>query len=130
MNADASGKRRVLIHAGDLALTAEIYENETGDAILDILPIEGAANRWGDEIYFTIPLSLARAPDAREIVNKGELGYWPDGSSFCIFFGKTPMSRADEIRAASAVNIFGMVTDDSTVLTAVPDGCRITIDRA
>jgi hypothetical protein len=61
---------------------------------------------------------------------KGELGYWPDGKAFCIFFGKTPVSRGEEIRAASPVNIFGMVTDDPTPLTGVPDGSPITIDRA
>ena len=90
-------------------LSARIYENETGDAILGILPISGRANRWGDEIYFSIPARLGRAPDARDIVRMGELGYWPDGNALCIFFGKTPVSRGDEIRAASPVNIFGML---------------------
>jgi len=121
--------RNVIIYAGDATLSAQIYENDTGDAILEILPIAGRVNRWGDEIYFSIPLALGRAADAREVVEKGELGYWPDGSSFCIFFGKTPVSRGDEIRAASPVNIFGMVEGDLAVLSTVVDGARITVDR-
>jgi hypothetical protein len=124
------GKRRIAIRAGDLTLFAQIYENETGNAILDILPIVGQANRWGDEIYFSIPLSLNRDPDARDVVQMGELGYWPDGNALCIFFGKTPMSHGDEIRAASPVNIFGMVTDDPTLFAAVDDGTRIAVDKA
>lgn len=69
------GKRRVVIRVGGLSLCAEIYENETGNAILPILPIVGHASRWGDEIYFSIPLSLSRAPDARDVVRVGELVY-------------------------------------------------------
>jgi hypothetical protein len=122
-------KRTVVIRAGALELTAEIYGNETGDRILSILPVSSFANRWGDEIYFSIPLSLPRAPDARDVVHSGELGYWPNGNSFCIFFGKTPMSRGDEIRAASPVNIFGRVTDDPTLLVSVNDGQEITVER-
>lgn len=126
---DDTENRTIIIRVGDLALSALIFENETGDAILEILPIFGRANRWGDEIYFSIPLALGRAPDARDVVQTGELGYWPDGSSFCIFFGKTPVSRGDEIRAASPVNVFGIVTDDPAALSTVQDGSRITIDR-
>ena len=126
---DSLVARNVVIYVGDGVLSAQIYENETGDAILGILPIAGRANRWGDEIYFSVPLALARAADAREVVEKGELGYWPDGSSFCIFFGKTPVSRGDEIRAASPVNIFGIVEGDLAVLSTVVDGARITVDR-
>ncbi len=122
-------KRTVVIRAGALELTAEIYGNETGDRILAILPVTSPANRWGDEIYFSIPLSLPRAPDARDVVYVGELGYWPNGNSFCIFFGKTPMSRGDEIRAASPVNIFGRVMDDPTLLASVNDGQEITVER-
>jgi len=127
---DVSGKRRILIGAGGLSLRAEIYENETGDVILKRLPVTGRANRWGEEIYFSIPVSLTCAPDARVIVRKGELGYWPDGNALCIFFGKTPVSRGDEIRAASPVNIFGMIIDDPTELTAVDDGSPVIVERA
>lgn len=128
MDGQAGG--RVIIRAGDLEVTARIYDNETGRAILGIVPITGRANRWGEEIYFTIPLALGRARDARDVVRMGELGYWPDGSALCIFFGKTPVSRGDEIRAASPVNIFGMVEGDVTRLSAVPDGSPVTVDRA
>lgn len=119
----------VVIRAGDLVLPARIYANETGSAVLGIVPITGRANRWGEEIYFSIPLALGRAQDARDVVRIGELGYWPDGNALCIFFGKTPISRGDEIRAASPVNIFGIVEGDPACFSAVPDGCPITIDR-
>lgn len=121
------GERRVVIRARGVSLHARIYENETASAILEMLPLTGQASRWGDEIYFSIPLSLVRA---RDVVEIGELGYWPDGNSFCVFLGKTPISRGNEIRAALPVNIFGMVTDDPTTLASVDDGSRVTVERA
>ena len=122
-------KRTILIRAAGLELKAEVLPNETGDKILSILPIVSHAQRWGEEIYFSIPLSLPRAADAREVVAAGELGYWPDGTSFCIFFGRTPVSRGDEIRAASPVNVFGRIVADWGQLTAVGDGQEISVDR-
>jgi hypothetical protein len=121
-------KRTIVIRTTAVELAAEIDANETGEKIFAILPVSSRASRWGDEIYFSIPLSMPRAPDARDIVEAGELGFWPDGSAFCIFFGKTPVSRGDEIRTASPVNIFGRVIDDPKLLASVQDGEEITID--
>ncbi len=120
---------KITIRSGAVVAEAQLLDSETGHAIASILPITGSVNRWGDEIYFDIPLKLALATDARDLVEAGELGYWPDGRAFCIFFGKTPMSRGDEIRAASRVNIFGRIIGDATVFKTIADGAEITIRR-
>jgi len=120
--------RRIEIVAGEVAAEAELNETETAEAIWDALPIEGAANTWGDEIYFSIPLTL-ELEDGQEVVQLGELGYWPPGRAFCIFFGPTPASEGDEIRPASAVNIFGRILGDATAFKAVKDGTQVTIRR-
>ncbi|MFQ6126756.1 MAG: cyclophilin-like fold protein [Candidatus Heimdallarchaeota archaeon] len=78
----------------------------TTKAIWEALPIEAKVQTWGDEIYFSIPVDVAEE-NAKEVVNLGDLGYWPPGAAFCIFFGKTPASKGDEIRPASRVNVFG-----------------------
>jgi hypothetical protein len=121
------GGKRIGISVEGIVLEAEILPNETGEAIYTALPITGVVNRWGEEIYFAIPLDLALSPDARDVVEFGELGYWPQGKAFCIFFGKTPASWGDEIRAASPVAVFGKVDGDARVLADVPDGAEITI---
>ena len=121
------GGKRIEVRVEGIALEAEIMPNETGEAIYTALPITGVVNRWGEEIYFTIPLDLPLSPDARDVVESGELGYWPQGKAFCIFFGKTPASRGDEIRAASPVTVFGKIDGDAGILTDVPDGAEITI---
>src|SRR4030042_4989506 len=93
----------------ELKVEAELNESNTARMIWEALPIEAKANLWGDEIYFSIPVKTGQEKGAREVVSSGELGYWPPGHAFCIFFGPTPASRGDEIRAASAVNIMGKV---------------------
>ena len=68
--------------------------------------------------------------NGQEVVNLGDLGYWPEGNAFCIFFGPTPVSKGNEIRPASAVNIFGRVTADPKVFQKVKRGEPVTIERA
>lgn len=121
--------RRIEIVAGEITAEAELDQSETAEAIWDALPIEGTANTWGDEIYFSIPLTL-ELEDGQEVVQLGELGYWPPGRAFCIFFGPTPASEGDEIRPASAVTIFGRILGDATALKAVKDGAQVTIRRS
>src|SRR5215813_9994346 len=89
-------------------MQATLNRSRTARAIWDALPIEAGAQTWGDEIYFKIPVALPE-DDARAVVERGDLGYWPPGQAFCIFFGPTPVSQGDECRPASPVNVFGRV---------------------
>ena len=122
-------KRQILIKAGAIAAKAEIDNSKTADAIWKALLIKGIANLWGDEIYFEIPVSL-KLENGKELVLSGDLGYWPNGSCFCIFFGPTPMSKGDEIHPASAVNVFGRIIGDPKIFKQVKEGTSITIERA
>ena len=101
----------------------------TAKAIYEALPIKGNANLWGDEVYFSIPVE-ANPENGKSAVELGDLAYWPPGNAFCIFFGPTPMSRGDEIRPASAVNVFGRITGDPKVFKKVRNGEKVTIERA
>ncbi len=102
---------------------------ETAQAVWEALPIEARANTWGDEIYFGIPVKQG-PENPREVVGLGDLAYWPPGNAFCIFFGKTPASRGDEIRPASAVNVFGKVEGDPKVFKKVRSGDTVRIEKA
>ena len=122
--------RKIQITAGDVSATGVLEENATADAIWDALPISANANTWGDEIYFGIPVHVEEADDANDVVDMGSLAYWPPGNAFCIFFGRTPASQGDEIRAASAVNPLGKIEGDATVFKKVSGGTTVTIERA
>ncbi len=118
--------KKILIRAGAIEAEAELNDTGTAQAIWETLPIKSHVNLWGDEIYFSIPLSL-ELEAGQELVNMGELGYWPNGNAFCIFFGPTPVSRGDEIRPASPVTVFGKVIGDATVFKKVAARTEIII---
>lgn len=102
---------------------------ETAKTIYESLPIKGSANLWGDEIYFSIPVQI-RAENTKTLVELGDIAYWPPGNAFCIFYGPTPMSRGNEIKPASAVNVFGKISGNPLVFKRVRNGEKITVERA
>ncbi len=110
----------------EAALTSE--NPQTAERIWASLPIQGKANRWGDEIYFSIPVSVEEEHSRAE-VEVGAVAYWPPGSALCIFFGRTPASRSEKPRAASPVNVFAKIKGDATVFRNVPDGETVTIEK-
>jgi len=117
---------RITIRVGDVALDAELNDSRTAGMIWNALPIEGACNTWGDEIYFSISVETGEE-NAVEVVDVGDLGYWPPGHAFCIFYGRTPASRGDEIRPASPVNPIGKVLGDATVLKSAARSTDIVL---
>ena len=121
---------RITISAGEVSLPAELNDSPIARQVWEALPIEGRANIWGDEIYFEIPVVADQAADARAEVEVGELGYWPVGHAFCIFFGPTPVSTDERPRAYSPVNILGRVLGDATGFRAVRGGERVRLTRA
>jgi hypothetical protein len=122
--------KKIVITAGHITAEAELNETKTAMAIWQALPLEGAANTWGEEIYFRIPVSHDLEPDAKEVVQFGDLGYWPQGQAFCIFFGATPISGPGEIRPASAVNVVGQLLDDPTQFLSVDAGTSVLMEPA
>lgn len=106
----------IAIRVGSLELKGVLNDTPTGRKIAGVLPLKSTFNTWGDEIYFPIPVEADLEKTAREEVEMGDLGYWPAGNAFCIFFGPTPMSREGKIIPASAVNIIGKVLDDAALL--------------
>ena len=122
--------RKIRILVSDLKIEAELNESKTAQLIWEALPIEAKGNLWGEEIYFAIPVKTGLETGAREVVSAGELGYWPIGHAFCIFFGPTPASRGDEIRAASEVNVIGKVLGDPKVFLKVKDGVKVVLEKA
>jgi hypothetical protein len=121
---------KIQIRAGNVEMLAELNNGPTAQLIWEALPIDGRANRWGEEIYFSIPVRAGGEPSAREDVEVGDLGYWPPGNAFCIFFGPTPVSSGNKPRAASPVNLLGRLSGDATLFRSVRDGEKVRIERA
>jgi hypothetical protein len=120
--------RIIHIKAGSVEAIAELNSTKIAQAIWEALPVKAGAEIWGDEIYFPIPVYTELEAGAVK-VKFDDLGYWPPGNAFCIFFGPTPISSKDEIRPASAVTIFGKIIGDARIFKNVKSGAEVNISR-
>lgn len=121
--------RFIKIRVGDVTLQGELNESPTASLIWKALPMEGTGNRWGEEIYCAIPVKAELDDTARAVVERGDLGYWPQGQALCIFFGPTPVSRGDEIRPASPVNLVGKIRGDLRLLKEAAEGTKVRVEK-
>ncbi|MDH3947832.1 MAG: cyclophilin-like fold protein [Gammaproteobacteria bacterium] len=119
---------QIQIHAANITLTATLRDTPTAQAILAALPIESRVQTWGDEVYFSIPVTAELEADARDVVTAGELAFWVEGSCIAIGFGPTPISRGNEIRLAARTNIWADTTDDVRQLASVQAGDVVRIE--
>ncbi|MGO8819912.1 MAG: cyclophilin-like fold protein [Desulfomonilaceae bacterium] len=121
---------KIKINIGKMSMAAELNDSATARKILDALPFSTTFSTWGDEIYFSIPIDSPLDETAKEVVAIGDLGYWPPGSAFCIFFGMTPMSSTGKIMPASAVNIIGKILGNPADFKKVMRESKVTVESA
>jgi uncharacterized protein len=121
--------QRIRFDFGSLTLDAELRDTPTAKAIAAALPYEARVMTWGEEVYFDVPVDIAREKDARAVVTTGEIAYWPDGPCIAIGFGRTPISQGDECRLASPCNIFAKALGDVKTLARVKAGTRVSVSK-
>jgi hypothetical protein len=120
-------RMRIRFDFGTLTLDAELLDTPTAQAMAKALPVNASVMTWGEEVYFEVPVKVARESDARAVVTPGEIAYWPDGHCIAIGFGRTPISKGDETRLASPCNIFARATGDVKALGQVKAGTTVRV---
>lgn len=121
--------KKVVIKVGTLTITAELLDTPTAHTLLATLPCTANIRTWGDEIYFPLALDTGPEADAREVIEAGELAYWPEGGCIAIGFGPTPASRGEEIRLVAPVNIWGLAAGSEVEkLATVSAGAPVSME--
>lgn len=122
--------RKLKIIMGDVVLTVKLLDTPTADALYDAAPFSAIAQTWGDEVYFDTPVVSGHEDDARDVLEPGEVAFWLAGNCIAIPFGPTPVSQADELRLASAANIWGLAEEDVRICAGVLPGDDIVVEHA
>lgn len=120
----------ILIRAGEVAVRAELLDTPTAAKIREALPIYGRAQTWGDEIYFSVDIDSAEEPGAKDVMDLGDIAFWPGGNAIAIGFGRTPVSRGDESRLVSPCNVWAKAIDDVRAFAAVRSGDDVAVIEA
>ena len=120
---------RIRFDFGSIVLDAELLDTPTARAVAAALPISSSALKWGEEVYFEVPVRVATEGDARAVVVPGEIAYWPDGHCIALGFGRTPISQGDETRLASPCNIFAAALGDVKALATVRAGAKVVVAK-
>ena len=107
-----------VLEIGSVALEGRFNDSATAAEIAAACPIDLRLSRWGDEYYGDCGVVAGAEPEAREVMEIGEVAYWPPGGALCVFFGPTPASAGTEPRAASPVNPVGTLSGETGALVA------------
>ena len=118
---------RIRFDFGTLTLDAELLGTSTAKAVAAALPISSSVLTWGEEVYFDVPLTVAREADTRAVITPGEIAFWPQGPAIAIGFGRTPISKDNETRLASPCNVFAKALSSVKVLSKVKTGAKVTV---
>ena len=121
---------KISITIGKVNLVVEPFDTPTAKAILQHLPFSSKARTWGEEVYFSCPVTAELETDARDIVEPGEIAFWCEGQCIAIGFGPTPISEGEEIRLAARTNIWAKAISDVRDCLSVRDGDSILVSLA
>ena len=121
--------KKIFLRIKNKTLVLYLKDTKTASIIYESLPIQSEISTWGEEIYFSTKLLIEKEPDAKSVVEFGEIAFWTEGSSIAIGYGKTPISISDEIRLASSSNIWATANFEKSFFDDIKDGDKISLDR-
>ena len=120
---------KLRISAGKVSIEAELRETPTTRALAEALPFEASAQTWGDEVYFSTPVSAKLEPDAKQIVEPGTVCFWTEGDALALPFGRTPISTDERPKLASRCNVLGTIIGDAKALVGIKAGAKVRVEK-
>ena len=121
--------RIILFEFQSVGLKAQLFETPTADFVWRMLPFYTTALFWGRLVRLDVPLEIYRDPDARSILEPGEVAFLPDRDDIVVGYGRTPISQGNEVRLWGEANVFARMIDNVEQLREVRDGSAVAIKR-
>ena len=121
--------KKIKIKFLNCSIDIDLYDTQTSNLIWESCPIESVISTWGDEVYFDTKIQTIKEENAKDIINKGEIAFWVEGSSIAIGFGPTPISHDNEIRLVTKTNIIGKTSSDLSLLSMVNSGEIVIVEQ-
>ncbi|MDA0276660.1 MAG: hypothetical protein O3A06_10625 [Proteobacteria bacterium] len=118
---------RLKVESGAVSLDIERRDTSTTKALAAALPFESTAQTWGEEVYFSTPVSAKLEPDAQQTVEPGTACFWTQGEAIALPFGRTPISTDARSRLAAPCNLISKILGDCRVLANVRSGAKIKV---
>jgi uncharacterized protein len=120
---------KLRIAASGASFEVVLRETPTAKALLEAVPFESRAQTWGEEVYFTTPVSATLEADARQIVEPGTVCFWTEGDALALPYGRTPISTDERPKLAARCNVVGRLENPAD-LAKIRSGEKIAVSRA
>lgn len=121
---------KLRLASGETVLVLELMDTPTAKAVFAAAPFESRAQTWGEELYFTTPVSAELEADARQVVAPGTVCFWTQGDALALPYGRTPISTDARPKLANSCNVLGKVLGDPKVLANVKPGDAVKVEKA
>jgi len=108
----------------------ELNDTRTARALLEATPFDSRAQTWGEEVYFSTPVSATVEPDAKQVVEPGTVCFWCEGDALALPYGRTPISTDERPKLASRCNVVGRIVGDPKALARIKTGEKLSVSRA
>ena len=120
---------KLRIESGTVKLAVDLLDTPTAKAVFAAVPFEARAQTWGEEVYFSTPVSAKLEPDAKQIVEPGTVCFWTEGDALALPYGRTPISTDERPKLASRCNVLGTLAGDPKMLARIKAGEKITVSK-
>jgi hypothetical protein len=121
---------KLRVSAAACSVEIQLKDTPTAKALLEATPFESRAQTWGEEVYFSTPVSAKVEADAKQVVEPGTVCFWCEGDALALPYGRTPISTDERPKLASRCNVVGTLLGDPKALARIKSGEKLTVSRA
>ena len=121
--------KKIALKFNQKKLILALRDTPTANKIYDASPFSSKVQKWGEEIFFNTDLDIKLEKNARSVIQFGEIAFWCDGSAIAIGYGKTPVSKENEIRLISPCNVWADCEFDKNYVEYIKENETVIAEK-